>query len=125
MAALRDSIKETYKNSITQFLQDYSVYDCLPKNSLVISLFFSFFLKTNKQKGFLRFVAASVLNNFIIILQIVVIDRNFSCYEAIDLIVSNDYEECTVWNSDFAKFDGLITHSDIIKMVLAFFENTV
>lgn len=43
----------------------------------------------------------------------VVIDRTFSVYEAIELMIANDYEESMVWNSDLSKFDGILTYTDI------------
>ena len=42
------------------------------------------------------------------------VDRSFSCYDTINLIIKNDYEEAIIWNSEGAKFDGIITYTDIV-----------
>lgn len=49
------------------------------------------------------------------------IDRQFSCYETINLLVQNNYHEALIWNSEQSKFDGIITHSDLTNMILTKF----
>ncbi|EGR31361.1 zinc finger lsd1 subclass family protein, putative, partial [Ichthyophthirius multifiliis] len=57
--------------------------------------------------------------------QVVVIDKNFSCLEAINLVVKNDFEEALIWNQDTAQFDGIITYSDIVNIILKGYKNVV
>lgn len=51
------------------------------------------------------------------------IDKNFSCAEAINLVVKNDFEEAIIWNQDTSKFDGIITYSDIVNIILKSYKN--
>ncbi|KRX02079.1 hypothetical protein PPERSA_03141 [Pseudocohnilembus persalinus] len=54
--------------------------------------------------------------------QVIVVDRQFSVYETIELIIKNDYEESIIWNSDQSKFDGIITYTDIAQIILQFYK---
>ncbi|KAL4448650.1 hypothetical protein ABPG74_012739 [Tetrahymena malaccensis] len=55
--------------------------------------------------------------------QVVVIDKNFSCAEAMNLVIKNDFEEAIIWNQDTSQFDGIITYSDIVNIILKSYKN--
>lgn len=63
------------------------------------------------------------LNNLISNSQVVVIDKNFSCAEAMNLVIKNDFEEAIIWNQDSSQFDGIITYSDIVNIILRCYKN--
>ncbi|EGR27873.1 rab2 gtpase, putative [Ichthyophthirius multifiliis] len=54
---------------------------------------------------------------------VVVIDKKFSCAEALNLIIKNDFGEAIIWNQDTAQFDGIITYSDIVNIILKSYKN--
>ncbi|CAD8131831.1 unnamed protein product [Paramecium octaurelia] len=77
-----------YKDTITQFLKDNNLYDCLAHHN-----------------------------------QLVVMDQTFTCWEVFYIFVEENIEETLFWNSDVSNYDGVFTHSDLIKVLLKLYEN--
>ncbi|CAK56397.1 unnamed protein product (macronuclear) [Paramecium tetraurelia] len=77
-----------YKDTITQFLKDNTLYDCLAHHN-----------------------------------QLIVLDQTFTCWEVFQIFVEENLEETLFWSSDISNYDGVFTHSDLIKVLLKLYEN--
>lgn len=55
--------------------------------------------------------------------QVIVVDKHFSCYDTLNILQENDTEDLVIWNSETSDFDGLITYTDVIDIVLSFYKN--
>ena len=51
------------------------------------------------------------------------VDKHFSCYDTLNILQENDTEDLVIWNSETSDFDGLITYTDVIDIVLSFYKN--
>jgi hypothetical protein len=56
---------------------------------------------------------------------VIVVDKHFSCYDTLFILQDNDSEDIVLWNSEVSDFDGLITYTDVIDIILSFFKNVI
>ena len=52
-------------------------------------------------------------------------DKHFTCFDTMNILVDNDSEDLVIWNSEISDFDGLITYTDIIEIILSFYKNII
>lgn len=57
--------------------------------------------------------------------QVIVVDKHFSCLDTLNILQENDSEDLVIWNSEISDFDGLITYSDVVDILLTFYKNIV
>ena len=50
-------------------------------------------------------------------------DQTFTCWEVFQIFIEDNIEETLFWNSDISNYDGVFTHSDLIKVLLKLYEN--
>ncbi|KAM3137310.1 hypothetical protein pb186bvf_010490 [Paramecium bursaria] len=54
--------------------------------------------------------------------QLVMIDENFSIWDVFDIFTDQNLDDALFWNSDICHYDGIFTHTDLVKIVLYFYK---
>ncbi|CAD8153778.1 unnamed protein product [Paramecium pentaurelia] len=90
MQSKEDIIKDQYMKTLTCFLQDSTLYDCLSINNLVS-----------------------------------VIDQSFSLFDVFNVFIETHIDEVLFWNPDVAYYDGVFTQTDLIRIILKCYQNTI
>ncbi|CAK64342.1 unnamed protein product (macronuclear) [Paramecium tetraurelia] len=90
MQSKEDIIKDQYMKTLTCFLQDSTLYDCLSINN-----------------------------------QVSVIDQSFSLYDVFNVFIETHIDEVLFWNPDVAYYDGVFTQTDLIRIILKCYQNTI
>lgn len=50
-------------------------------------------------------------------------DKLFSLYDTMNVMIENDSDECYVWNSDQFSYDGIVSYTDFVEMIMFIFES--
>ncbi|CAK79617.1 unnamed protein product (macronuclear) [Paramecium tetraurelia] len=90
MQSKEDIIKDQYMKTLTFFLQDSTLYDCLSINN-----------------------------------QVSVIDQSFSLFDVFNVFIETHIDEVLFWNPDVAYYDGVFTQTDLIRIILKCYQNTL
>lgn len=51
------------------------------------------------------------------------LDKLFSLYDAMTVMLENDSDECYLWNSDQFSYDGIVSYTDFVEMIMFIFES--
>ena len=50
-------------------------------------------------------------------------DKLFSLYDIMSVMIENDTDECYVWNSDQFNYDGVVSYTDFVEMIMFVYES--
>jgi hypothetical protein len=56
---------------------------------------------------------------------VVVIDKQFSCLQLIELFMANNYENIVVWDETKSDFEAVLSSREIISIILKLFYNVI
>lgn len=57
--------------------------------------------------------------------QVTVVDQQFSLLDVFKVFIENHIDEVLFWNPDVANYDGVFTHTDLIKVALKCYSNVL
>ncbi|CAD8173914.1 unnamed protein product [Paramecium octaurelia] len=83
-------------------------------------------IKDQYMKTLTYFLQASTLYDCLSINnQVSVIDQSFSLFDVFNVFIETHIDEVLFWNPDVAYYDGVFTQTDLIRIILKCYQNTL
>lgn len=51
------------------------------------------------------------------------LDKLFSLHDTMNVMLENDSDECYIWNSDQFSYDGIVSYTDLVEMIMYIYES--